>query len=149
MPPEPALTGQDIGATELALRALLDRLLARHATTFPEWVVLTSTGTPGRAGRAVVEQRLTGTLRLDQPRAAATLSGLIDAGLLATTGDDLVLTPAGVERFQVIRDGVAAITDRIYGGLSVDDLLTTRRVLTAVRERADAELAGVGSAGAG
>ncbi len=149
MPSQPALTGQDIGATELALRALLDRLLARHATTFPQWVVLTSTGSPGRAPRAAVAQRLTGTLRLDQPQAAATLSGLLDAGLLAADGEDLVLTPAGVERFEAIRDGVSAITDRIYGGLPVDDLLTTRRVLTAVRERADAELAGVGSAGAG
>jgi DNA-binding MarR family transcriptional regulator len=148
MTSQPALTGQDIGATELALRALLDRLLAQHATTFPQWVVLATTGTPGRVSSALVNQRLVGTLKLDQTQAASTLAELVDGGLVASDGDNLTLTPTGVEHFEHIRDGVAAITDRIYGGLPVDDLLTTRRILTVVRERADAELAGAGSGGA-
>jgi hypothetical protein len=36
----------------------------------------------------------------------------------------------------------AAIVDRLYAGLPVDDQLTTRRILETVTERANAELAG-------
>jgi hypothetical protein len=41
-----------------------------------------------------------------------------------------------------IRAGSAAIVERLYVGLPIEDQLTTRRILAAVTERANAELSG-------
>jgi hypothetical protein len=54
---------------------------------------------------------------------------------------DVTLTPAGTARFEEIRDGIAEITRRLYGGIPTEDLVVARRVLAAVTERANAELA--------
>jgi len=40
-----------------------------------------------------------------------------------------------------LRSGIDRITERLYADLPVDDLVTARRVLAIVTERANAELA--------
>jgi hypothetical protein len=49
--------------------------------------------------------------------------------------------PAGSARFSEIRDGIAQITGRLYGGFPAADLAVAHRVLAAVTERANAVLA--------
>ncbi|HZV48788.1 MAG TPA: MarR family transcriptional regulator [Candidatus Dormibacteraeota bacterium] len=142
----PTLTGQDIGQAEKATRAVLDTLLARTATTFHRWVALNLTATGGgRVERGAVVRRMAFALKIEQAAASAAVDELVELGLAAASGDQIVLTPAGTARFEEIRDGIAVITERLYGGLPVEDLVTAHRVLAVVTERANAELARLGA----
>jgi DNA-binding MarR family transcriptional regulator len=138
----PTLTGQDINLAANATRALLDSLLTRTATSFHQWVVLNFAGSSGGVVQqdAAVE-RMVFALKIDPATASTTIHELVELGLATTDGADLALTPAGTARFEQIRDSSAAITDRLYGDLPLNDLVTTRRVLATVTERANAELA--------
>ncbi len=138
----PTLTGQDIGQAEKATRAVLDSLLARTGTTFHRWVALNLTATGGgRMERDAVVRRMAFGLKIEEAAASAAVGELVELGLTTANGGEIVLTPVGTARFEQIRDGIAAITERLYGGLPVEDLVTARRVLAAVTERANAELA--------
>ena len=53
----PTLNGQDIGQAESAVRAVLNRLLARTCTPFHGWVILNLLG---RGGGALGEDELAG-----------------------------------------------------------------------------------------
>jgi hypothetical protein len=136
------LTGQDIGQAERATRAVLDSLLARIGTTFHQWVVLNTVVTnDARAPRALVVQRLVSGLKVDEAMASAVVNQLVEVDLATAAHGEIVLTPSGVDRFELIRDGIAAITNRLYGGIPIDQLQTARHVLALITERANAELA--------
>ena len=66
---------------------------------------------------------------------------------MATDGaaDVLELTEAGQSRHGRISAGVATITGRLYADLPVEDLVTARRVLGIITQRANQELARSGS----
>lgn len=141
----PTLTGQDIALAANASRALLDSLLAQTATTFHQWVALNFTGTNGGGvQRDAVVQRMVFALKIDQATASTTIDELVDAGLATTSDNHFALTAAGIARFEHIRDGSTAITERLYRDLPPDDLVAARRILTIVTERANAELAATG-----
>ena len=55
----PTLNGQDIGQAESAVRALLNRLLARTGTQFHGWVILNLLG---RGSGPLGEEELTGQI---------------------------------------------------------------------------------------
>jgi DNA-binding MarR family transcriptional regulator len=135
----PAITGQAIGQAQIATRAVLDELLARHATTFHQWVMLNVAGVAG--GTVTQDQlvkRLTTGLRLSESVVLTTRKELLDLGLASATVDHLELTDRGRERFDQIRAGIAAITDRLYGNIPAADLEVAGRVLAIVTERANA-----------
>ncbi|GAA4432021.1 hypothetical protein ACFQV2_30445 [Actinokineospora soli] len=125
------MNGQIIGQAERSTRAVLDRLLDDHATTFEQWVALNLAA--GGGTREQITTRMTSALRLDKSTVDALFAGPLFA--------DDTLTAAGRERYHRIADGVAAITERLYCGIPAEDLATAARVLTTVTERADAELA--------
>jgi hypothetical protein len=52
-----------------------------------------------------------------------------------------VLTSSGSAVFDQINAGVRQVTERLYGDIAVGDLVTARRVLAIVTERANAMLA--------
>ena len=138
----PTLTGQDIGQAEKATRAVLNRLLARTGTGFHGWVILNVLGTNGSAlAQAELVSRVVDGLKIEEPAVHAALAGLVDQGLVSRVDAGLALTAAGAARFQEVREGIGEITRRLYGGLPTEDLVTARRVLAAVTERANAELA--------
>lgn len=146
MTPTPALTGQDIGQAEGAIRAVLERLLATTGTPFHGWVIL---NVLGRSGSALGQNELVGRvlygLKIGEQAAIAALTELADQGLVSRTppgaaSPDITLTPAGSARFEQVEAGIAQITERLYGGLPAEDLATAHRVLTTVTERANAAL---------
>jgi hypothetical protein len=99
-------------------------------------------------GGSVLEQdrlvrQMTGGLKIDEPTVLAAFDELITLGLTTTPGDlaRVELTKAGDALFHRLRSGIDRITERLYAYLPVDDLVTARRVLAIVTERANAELA--------
>ncbi|GAA2599671.1 hypothetical protein GCM10010399_33040 [Dactylosporangium fulvum] len=133
------LNGQIIGQAERSTRALLDRLLARTATTFEEWVAVNLTAVSGGTlARDDLVARMATGLRITPAAAGAAVTGLVEAGLLDAGGS---LTPAGRARYDEIAAGVAELTARLYAGFPADDLDAAGRVLAEITARADAELA--------
>ena len=151
MPNYPFLNGQVIGQAEHAIRALLDRVLARTGTTFHQWVALHGTALAG--GTVDPDQltaRMVGALKIDASVARETVDGLTAAGFFGKLPGEparLGLTAAGRARHDEISAAVDGITARLYGDLPVDDLATAGRVLTIVTARADAELAAAQAGG--
>lgn len=138
----PTLTGQDIGAAARATGALLDRVLSPRGIDFQSSVVLNVLTANGSAlDRDQIVDRVVFGLKVDAASVSATLAGMLHSGLVSEVDGVVSLTPAGTNLVGEIREGVGAITRRIYGGLPADDLAVAHRVLVAVTERANAELA--------
>jgi DNA-binding MarR family transcriptional regulator len=136
------LSGQEIALAANATRALLDSLLAETETTFHQWVILNFAGSGGGSvARDAVVARMQSALKVDVATASAAVDEVVALGLAMTEEDRLILTPDGAERYEQIRAGSAAIVERLYAGLPIEDLFTTRRILTTVTERANGELA--------
>jgi hypothetical protein len=136
------LSGQEIALAANATRALLDSLLAETETTFHRWVILNLAGSGGGSvARDAVVARMQSALKVDVATASAAVEEVVALGLAMTEEDRLILTHDGAERYEQIQAGSAAIVERLYAGLPIEDLLTTRRILTTVTERANGELA--------
>jgi DNA-binding MarR family transcriptional regulator len=141
MPEAPPLTGQHIGETENAIRAVLDALLAESETTFHQWVALrVLAATDSGLEREQLVARMTSGLKVEPPSVLDAI-GQLEAAELVSAAEVVALTDAGRARHRRIQDGVDRITRQLYGDLPVDDLVTTRRVLAIVTERANAVLA--------
>jgi DNA-binding MarR family transcriptional regulator len=143
MPPAPPLT-QIIGRTERALRPLMDRVLAGTGGTFPQWVALTLTaGNADGIERPELIARVAGALQVDGTAADAVIGELADEQLLQESGSESVvaLSDAGRERHAAIRDAIDQITAQLFAAIPADDEAATRRVLTTIAERAEAQLA--------
>ena len=145
MSQEPTLTGQDIGQAEKATRAVLDGLLADANTRFHEWVAIRLIAKSGGSldHTDVVNQMVHG-LKITAGDATSTLAALEAADLVRrdrTDAASVVLTSSGSAVFDEINAGVQQVTEHIYGDIPVADLVTARRVLAIVTERANAILA--------
>ena len=127
------LNGQIIGQAAIATRALLTRLLDRHHLTFEQSVALRQAATSGRAAPEAVASGL----RISAAKAEATVSALVERGLLDPDGH---LTPPGTTLFTELDAETAAITARLYGDLPANDLHIAGRVLAEVTARANDEL---------
>ena len=138
------LTPRIIGQAENAHRPVLDRVLARTATTFHQWVALTLMG----GDRATVEReqvarRLADALKVDAGVGRAALAELIASGLLEERPGDgprVGFTEAGLTRFRAIRGEVDAVVQRVYSDVPTEDLETAGRVLTRITARLTDEL---------
>ncbi|MFC3572470.1 MarR family winged helix-turn-helix transcriptional regulator [Streptomyces yaanensis] len=142
----PIVNGQLIGLTHYASRALLERVLARSGTTFPQSVALRAIAdNGGDAERAGLVDRVTAALKFsDDAAARLAVEELVAAKLLDTpTADRVSLTDSGRELFDSIQAGGREIASQLYAGIPQEDLETAGRVLTVVLERANAELAAV------
>ena len=130
---------QLIGQTEKTMNAILNRLLA-DAVTEPQWVTLVLTA---RSGGSAGRDQFTGTvahaLRVDQTTAADHVGQLATKGLVSTAGATITLTEAGQQLFDRVRRQTGEITQRLWGDLPAADHEATRRLLSAVLERAEAE----------
>jgi DNA-binding MarR family transcriptional regulator len=129
------------GKAERALGAILDRLLARTGTSFPQWTVLAVTAASGgTAGR----DHLVGAIadgRIPESAVLTAIAELTAAHLLETgPKQDIRLTEAGQARYREIRAAIEEVTSRVFD-FPAEDLATAGRVLTVVAGRASAELA--------
>jgi hypothetical protein len=135
------LSPQVIGQAERAHQPLMDRILARSGTTFPQWVALgTVAAGGGDVSRDEVRSRLTGAIKISDAAAAEALAGLTTAGLLHVQPDNgsrVGLTAPGRERYREIRAAVDQVTDRLYGSIPPSDLATAGRVLALITARAN------------
>src|SRR6266511_2474957 len=126
MPASTTLNPQIIGQAENALRAILSRALARTGGgTYQQWVAPSVTA----ASR--------GELDRDQLIAELTAEGLV-----RDQGSRIGLTDTGQARHRQVRSDLERTNARLFGDLSADDLATAGRVLSVIRDRANAELAG-------
>jgi DNA-binding MarR family transcriptional regulator len=144
----PTLNGQDIGQAHKATRAVLERLLDTTGLGFDAWVTLNVVGSSDSTlNENDLLARVVHGLKVDDASARSALGELVDQQLVsrvppAASNPQVTLTPAGSARWQQMREAIAQITERLYGGLPADDLATAHRVLTTVTGRANAELAG-------
>jgi hypothetical protein len=136
----PTLNGQVIGQTERATRALLDVLLTETDTPFDTWITLKFVGDNGDVSAdALVHQLSVGRVISDHD-AQGIVADVRTAGFL-TGDDDITLTDQGRARYDLISSGAGAIAGQLYAGLPEADLVTARRVLDTLTERARAQLA--------
>ncbi|MFI6263504.1 MarR family winged helix-turn-helix transcriptional regulator [Micromonospora sp. NPDC051006] len=139
------LNGQIIGLAHYATRSLLERELAGLGLTFQQSLALNAVAAEdGAVEPAHLVQRMTGALKIDASAVLAVVGDLTDAGLLGRApagGSGLALTDPGRAVQRRVAEAVTAITTRLYGDIPADDLAVAGRVLTLVRQRADAELA--------
>ena len=141
-PATPALNGQVIGQTQHAIQAVLDTVLVETETSFHQWVLIRQVALSGGSiARADLVDALTDGLKIETAVAVGVLDEVVGLGLVDALGDAVVLTETGHDRYERIASAGAQITVRLYGDLPPEDLETTRRVLTIIRERANAELA--------
>ncbi len=140
----PTLNGMILGQAEAATRAVLDRLLAARGTTFLQWVALNLLTL---SGGALAEEQLVARVRrglkVDGPPVVAALDGLLSGGHVRRRSGDasfVELTTSGAALHRRLREGVDAVTGRLYRDLPADDLVVAARVLAVLTERADAEL---------
>jgi DNA-binding MarR family transcriptional regulator len=143
-PSAPALTGQDVGEAEGALRALLEEILAGTGTTSTEYIVLRVLSTRGPwASPAALHEFLAGQrqLALDPPAVAELLAGLAAKGLVRGVARDdagpAEVTAEGAALHTRLTGTIGPVTRKLYVDFDPDDLATTRRVLAELGERAE------------
>jgi len=136
----PALTGQDIGAAANATRAVLNVLLDREDTTFPEWVALRSLTQRGPGLTPNDFRRFLATGLAVEPAAIPDLLTRLESkGLIRQNAGGFVeMAPAGESLYDRLSGPLAEITAQLYSDLDPDDLAAAQRVLGAVTERAKA-----------
>jgi DNA-binding MarR family transcriptional regulator len=141
--PAPMLNPQITGKAERALGAILERLLARTGTSFPQWTVLAVTAAKGGSiGRGQLVAAIADG-KIPESAVLTAISELAAAQLLETGPEQQVqLTETGRARHRQIQTAVTEITSRVFD-FPADDLATAGRVLTTVASRASAELASV------
>ncbi|MFI6237567.1 MarR family winged helix-turn-helix transcriptional regulator [Micromonospora sp. NPDC050784] len=140
----PTLNGQVIGQAHYATRALLERATAPLGVDFKQVVALNVLAN-GPVEPAPLTQRITSTLKVDEPEVQRVLATLVDANLAQVDHDAgaprLRLTDAGHAVQARIADAVADISARLYAGIPTDEASAAARALTLVTQRANAELA--------
>jgi DNA-binding MarR family transcriptional regulator len=135
--PVSTLTGQDIGETEGAVRALLEEVLAGTGCTADEYIVLRVVALRPSMSRPELQAFLhrQRQLRLEPHEAAALVDRMDRAGLIA--GDDAAqATELGTRLYGTLVDAVQEVTGRLYAGLDQADLVTAKQVLGQVAARA-------------
>ena len=142
MTDEPTLTSPDIGRTENALRAVLQKVLRGTTLDYHAWVALNvvSNSTPPISA-AALRGVLAGGLKIDGATAVAVVEGLQTQGVLERAGDDIVSTSEGRTLYGRLDAAVRHVTTLIYDGFDPEDLVVAHRVLSTITERANAILA--------
>ena len=126
-----------LGPAERALRALLDRELARERLSFPEWTVLVFTRSSPLTSDEIARRQLAGFVVADASEAHEAIAALVRAGLLAQDTDArLSQTEQGRRVFVDIGETVEKMTEALWGDLPVADLEATHRTLAEVTARA-------------
>ncbi|KUM97827.1 hypothetical protein AQI95_41605 [Streptomyces yokosukanensis] len=138
----PVADARALGLAHYAARGVLERVLARHGSTFQQQIVLRAaiTADAPQAPDDLVAQ-VQGSLKADPADIRATLDELLSKQLLVADGARLRPTDAGRELLAALGAETAPVSARIWGGIPAEDLTAAGRVLALVTERANAELA--------
>ncbi|MGW0548317.1 MarR family transcriptional regulator [Streptomyces altiplanensis] len=139
---EPVADARALALAHYAARSVLERVLARHGSTFQQQVALRAAiaaDAPQTPGDLVIQVQ--DSLKADPADIRATLDELLAKQLLVADGAHLRPTDAGRELMAAVGAETAPVSARIWGGIPAEDLAAAGRVLTLVAERANAELA--------
>ena len=141
----PSLNARVIALAHYAGRALVERVMADHGSSFLQSVTLRAAAVAdGSITPDALAAEVTGALKIDKPAADAVIEELITANLMETDPVDpswIRLTDAGRDLHARSSADTGAIAARLYDGLPAEDLKTAGRVLTLIAQRANAELA--------
>ena len=127
------LIGQDIGAAFRATRSVLDQLLDRDGTPFLEWVTLRQLAA---TDEPVARDDLFRALAPGGGDASGALAALVRRGEVTDDGAAVALTAAGAARYRTLERQVVDVVNSLYDGIAPADMDTTKRVLSAITERA-------------
>ncbi|MET8448077.1 MarR family transcriptional regulator [Streptomyces sp. NPDC005209] len=143
----PLADGRVIGLAHYASRAVLEHVLAPYDIGFTQLVTLRLvTVADGSVERDALVDGVVGTVKIGASEAQGSIDGLITAGLLTPEAPSRMrITDAGRNLYAKASAEGAAVADRLYAGISEEDRAVAGRVLTLVTERANAELATLGS----
>lgn len=115
-----------LGVTRGAENALRDYLRVRHQTTLPRFDVLAALY---RRREGVTMSELSRMLLVSNGNATAVVDRLEADGLVRRTPSDadrrtvfVALTPAGLDAFEAQARGHEAEVDRLFAGLSAEDI---------------------------
>lgn len=122
-----------IGPTENVLRALLSRALSSTLIPgYPAWVVLNAVSAADSSNDW--RQRAADGLKADPDEIDGVLAELRTAGLIDDAG---ALTATGTAELTTARAAVTGTTLRLVEGIDEPEQETTRRVLDAIRQKAE------------
>ncbi len=133
---------RSIGSAERAMRALLERELARERLSFAQWTALVLIGTEPAFVDRLVERQLAGRVVAGEEESRNAVADLVARGLLTSAADGrLQQSDTGREVFRRLSTAVEEITRALYGDLPQEDLEATHRSLVEIAARADRLLA--------
>jgi hypothetical protein len=136
------LNPQIVGQTENAHGAIMDLVLAGTGLNRDRWVALSLvTFADGSIVSDALVARMTGALKITAGAAHEAIASLETTGLLATDGDQVTITEPGRTMFGTVRGTVGPILARAYSSVPDEDLATAARVLVAITEGLNRELA--------
>lgn len=136
------LTPRTIGETENALRATLAQSLADTDLDYHEWAALklvSESHSPIPLESAVGV--MTNGLKITEIAAGRIIDGLSQTGVLATSDGELETTDLGRALYERVNHRTTMNTRAMWEGLTAEDLATTHRVLSQIRDRANSILA--------
>jgi hypothetical protein len=136
-------TAKLLGQTEKAANALLQRILAGHDLTEPQWVTLSVAMTnEGPVTNDELVGQVSSAAKFSRADVEADVSSLSSRGLLAVEGPGgLSVSERGRATFSDVRTSTTGLAERLWGDVDPADLATSARVLSAILAHADEELA--------
>jgi hypothetical protein len=138
------LNPQIVGQAENAHGAIMNVVLAGTGLDRDRWVALSLTMfSGGTVGESELTDRMTGALKIGTDAAQATIGELTAAGLLTDEAGQVAATDAGRTLFDQVRGAIGPIVARAYAGIPAEDLRTAARVLIAVTDGLNREIATV------
>ena len=137
----PPLT-RSIGSAERAMRALLERELARERLSFAQWTALVFTSAASLSPQQVGQRQLAGHAVASEAEAQDVIASLVALGALTNNANgSLQHSERGRGLFVSLSNSVERITSALYGDLPQVDLEATHRTLLEVAARANKLLA--------
>jgi DNA-binding MarR family transcriptional regulator len=136
------LNPQIVGQAENAHGAIMDLVLAGTGLNRDRWVGLSLvTVAGGSLAVDTLTARMTGALKITPGTALDAVGSLEAAGLLTADGGSVTITDAGRSMVAAVRGRTGPILARAYAGVPAEDLATAARVLVAITEGLNRELA--------
>jgi DNA-binding MarR family transcriptional regulator len=138
------LNPQIVGQAENAHAAILTRALLGTGVTKNQWVPLSlAMATDGTVQPGELADRAAAGLKISRSDAAAVISDLVAAGLLADARGEsgpVVVTDDGRALFGRVRGATGQIVGRAYADIPAEDLHVAARVLATITSRLSREL---------
>ena len=133
--------GTAMALAERNLRGPLTQILTEEDLEPGAWFTLNALGLRGTTPAATIKELLS-TNGYDHASVDALLARLATVGLIED-GDELLLTPAGAERYASVSDRIGTATRRVFSLFDATQVETARALLQQVAETDPATIAAI------